>query len=90
MIRDVGYVDVSFPIFGGTSGATHQGHVFVPVVQHPGVVHFRIRDTWDEQALDIALKIRETWPLFIIIILLMVIGGFGIWALVSFQVYVSF
>lgn len=90
MTKDIGYVDVSFPIFGRTFGATHHGHVFVPVVPHPGVVHFRIRNTWNEQALDITLKIRETWPLFVISILLIIIAGFFVWALVSLQIYVSF
>ncbi len=90
MHKDVGDAEASFPILGATYGAAYQGHVFVPIVSHPGVVHFVIKEAWTEQAIDVALKIREVWPLFVINILLIIIAGFCIWALVSHQVYVFF
>ena len=90
MKKDAGDSHISFPIFGGTYSTTYQGYAFVPVVPHPGVVHFTIKNNLTDQAQDIGKKVWETWPLFSFNVLLLTIVGFCIWAVVSPHSYVSF
>ena len=90
MKQDIANTHVSFPVFGGTYSTTYQGYAFVPVVPHPGVVHFTIKNNWTDQAQDIGKKVGETWPLLSVNVLLIIIVGFCIWAVVSSYSSVSF
>ena len=90
MKKDAGESQISFPIFGGTYSTTYQGYNFVPVIPHPGVVHFTIKNNLTDQAQDIGKKVGETWPVLSFNVLLLIIVGFCIWAVVSPHSYIFF
>eukprot|EP00794_Sanderia_malayensis_P015286 gene15286-16863_t len=77
------YVHLSFPIFGSTVLDTYNGFAFVPVFPHPGVVYFIIKDPYIKQVQRVGLNLLNTWPIFLINILLITISGFVMWALES-------
>ena len=89
MKHDLADTHVSFPIFGSKYSLKYQSYAFVPIVPHPGVVHFTISNNWTNQAADIGKKVGETWPLFSVNTLLVIIVGFIIWAVVSLHSSVS-
>ena len=89
MKHDLADTHVSFPIFGSKYSLKYQSYAFVPIVPHPGVVHFTISNNWTNQAADIGKKAGETWLLCSVNTLLVIIVGFIIWAVVSLHSSVS-
>ncbi len=77
------YVHLSFPIFGSTVLETYNGYAFVSVFPHPGVVYYIIKDTLAKQVSGMISSVLNTWPIFLINVLLITMSGFCIWALVS-------
>ena len=77
------YVQMSFPIFGNTELDLYNGYAFVPLFSHPGVIYFIIKDTLAEQIRGMILNVLNTWPIFLINTLLIILSGFCIWSCVS-------
>ncbi|XP_065061575.1 uncharacterized protein LOC135688582 isoform X2 [Rhopilema esculentum] len=73
------YVHMSFPIFGNSELDLYNGYAFVPLFSHPGVIYFIIKDTLAEQIRGMILNVLNTWPIFLINMLLIILSGFCIW-----------
>ena len=85
--RDIdSYVQVSFPLLGRQELTHYLGFAFVPVIKHPGVVFFIIKESLDEQVSAMMKSIFSVWPIIFINGLLIVMTGIIVWSLVSFQV----
>ena len=76
-------VHASFPIFGSSHMMTYNGYEFVPLFPHPGVIYYIIKDTLATQVSEMIMNILNTWPIFLLNILLIFISGVIIWVLVS-------
>ena len=81
------YVHVSFPVFGSTVLDTYYGYPFVAAVTHPGVIYFIIKDTLRKQIKVLVKNVLDTWPIFLINVLFIMLSGFIIWSIVSKQIF---
>ena len=77
-------VHASFPIFGNREVTSYNGNEFVPLFRHPGVIYYIIKDPLKAQVLAMIKNILNTWPIFLLNLLLIILSGIAIWALVSF------
>ena len=83
--RDIdSYVQASFPLLGRQELTHYLGFAFVPVIKHPGVVFFIIKESLDEQVSAMMKSLFSVWPIIFINGLLIVMTGIIIWSLVSF------
>ena len=79
-------VHASFPIFGNSEVTSYYGYEFVPLFRHPGVIYYIIKDSLKAQVLEMTNNILNTWPIFLLNLLLIILSGIAIWALVSYLV----
>ena len=82
--RDIdSYVYVSFPILGQQELTYFLGNAFVPVIKHPGVVFFIIKESLDQQVASMIKSVLDIWPIVVINVLMIAVAGIIIWSLVS-------
>ena len=79
-------VHISFPLFASSEVISYNGHQFVPLFSHPGVIYYIIKDTLATQVKQMTKNILNTWPILILNLLLVFLSGIIIWALVSFAI----
>ena len=79
---------ISFPIYGKMEMRTYlNNNIFVPVVKHPGVVFFTVKESISQQVDYMLEAVAGVWPIFIVNIVLIMLSGLIIWSLVSTFIY---
>ena len=75
---------VTFPIHGRMELTTYlNSYAFVPVVKHPGVVFFIVKESIKQQVQAMLQSVGAVWPILIVNLVLIMLSGLIIWGLVG-------
>ena len=82
--------DFTFPVRGPNSSTTHIGrHVFIPLLEVPGVAMLTVKDAHDVYSKVVAQSLFSCWPLIVFTISLAILSGIVVWFLVSMHKFLS-
>lgn len=79
------YVHMSFIIAGRKAMRSLQGHPYVSVTDHPGMILFTAKPTVPEQVSRMLGSVFKLWPIFVVNTVFIVIAGIIFWFLVSIE-----
>ena len=81
---------MSFVIAGRKAMRTLQGHPYISVIDHPGMILFTAKPTVSEQVSQMIGTIFKLWPIFIVNAVFIMIAGIIFWFLVSIKRFTRF